>query len=488
VEERLTRRQALAAAGAAAGAVALGGRTAASLAASNPISGLRRVVRGPVVRASNSSSLVYDLRYAGVDPLAIVQPLDSADVAAAVKYCVSKGIVVRARSGGHSYGGYSTVEGGVVLDLRRLNGVRLSGGQARIGPGAQLIDVYRKLAASGLTVPAGSCPSVCVGGHATGGGMGLAGRKLGLLLDRVAAITVVTADGRVRQVDATGAGSDLFWALRGGGGGNFGIVTGFAMRPARVPRTASWFSVSFPYSQASAAINAWQQWGPSTSRNVTSVLTLTDSRVGVAGQSFGSEAQLRGLLAPLRRVAGAQVSVGTSSYFGLQQRWAGCANVSVPACHTRGTAPGGTLPKARYAAKSRYFSKPLSSAGRSALLRAIARAPSQSTFLLDSWGGVINAVAPGATAFVHRDALFSIQELTYFSAGATSAHLAWLQSADATLAPFSNGEAYQNYIDPTLNGWRQAYYGANYSRLASIQAKYDPDLAFRFKQSIGSAT
>jgi FAD binding domain-containing protein/berberine-like enzyme len=486
-EEGLTRRQALVAAGAAAGAVALGGRTAASLAASDPVRALRRVVKGPVFRVPNSSSLVYDLRYAGVRPLAVAQPESSADVAAAVKFCVGRGIPVAARSGGHSYAGYSTQSGGVVLDLRRLNGVRLSGGTATLGPGAQLIDVYRKLNARGVTVPAGSCPSVCIGGHATGGGMGLAGRKLGLLLDRVVGLTVVTADGRVRQVDGSGAGSDLFWALRGGGGRNFGIVTAFEMRPAAVPRTGSWFSVSVPFSQASAALAAWQAWAPHTSTNVTSIVSLAPGRIGIFGQSFGSESQLRGLLGPLRRVSGARVTTGTSSYFGLMQRWAGCAQLSVAACHTRGTSPGGTLPKANYAAKSRYFSKPLSSAGRAAMLRAVGRAPGGSSLLLDSWGGAINTVSPSATAFVHRDALFAVQELTYFGSGSGGAHTSWLAATDAALAPFSNGEAYQNYIDPTLKGWRQAYYGANYSRLASIQAKYDPDLAFRFKQSIGSA-
>ena len=88
---------------------------------------------------------------------------------------------------------------------------------------------------------------------------------------------------------------------------------------------------------------------------------------------------------------------------------------------------------------------------------------------MDSWGGAINTVAADATAFVHRDAICSIQEGTYFPASATRRHLAWLESADAALAPFSNGEAYQNYIDPTLKTWRKAYYASNYPRLASIQ-------------------
>ena len=132
----------------------------------------------------------------------MVQAASTQDVAAVVRWANRFDVDVVARSGGHSYAGYSTTGNGVVIDLSRLNGVRVSGGRATIGPGAQLIDMYSSLARRGLTVPGGSCPSVGVAGLALGGGHGLAGRRWGLMTDNLRALTIVTADGRIRQVDA----------------------------------------------------------------------------------------------------------------------------------------------------------------------------------------------------------------------------------------------------------------------------------------------
>ena len=108
-------------------------------------------------------------------------------MAAAVRWANSFDVRVVARSGGHSYAGYSTPRDGVVLDLSRLRGVGVSNGRATMGPGAQLIDVQRALTRRGLTVPSGSCPSVGIGGLALGGGHGLAGRRFGLTSDNLVA-------------------------------------------------------------------------------------------------------------------------------------------------------------------------------------------------------------------------------------------------------------------------------------------------------------
>src|SRR2546430_2052515 len=150
------------------------------------------------------------------------------DVQAVVRWGRRRGVRVIPRSGGHSYAGYST-GGGVVVDLSTLSGVRVAGKTAVIGPGTRLFDVYAALASRGGTIPAGSCPTVGFGGLTLGGGVGLASRKLGTTSDNVVAMTVVAGDGRVLEVDATHH-PDLFWALRGAGGRNFGIVTSFRVR------------------------------------------------------------------------------------------------------------------------------------------------------------------------------------------------------------------------------------------------------------------
>src|SRR5215216_6332471 len=186
---------------------------------------LRAAVRGrvltPGTHAYDRARPVFNRRYDGVKPPAVVQVRDVADVRAAVRWADRFDVPLVTRSGGHAYNGASTSRRAVVIDLRRLDGMRLRDGIATVGPGARNIDVYAALARHGATIPSGSCPTVGVGGLATGGGMGLAGRELGLPIDRARSFDVVTADGRKRTVDAN-RDEDLYWALRGGGG-SFGI-------------------------------------------------------------------------------------------------------------------------------------------------------------------------------------------------------------------------------------------------------------------------
>ena len=487
----LTRRE-LARRGAVAGAaLAVPGWAVEAMAAA-PLGELRRAVRGPVRTPRSSSGILYNERYDGIEPLAVLQAVDARDVQAAVRWAARHDVPIAARSGGHGYAGYASVRGGLVVDLRRLDGIAVARGSAKVGPGSQLVDVYRRLARAGVTIPAGSCPSVGVGGHALGGGMGLAGRRFGLTCDNVTSLRIVTADGRLLTCDAD-TNADLYWACRGGGGGNFGIVTSFQLKTHAVG-SASWFSISWPWASAGAALAAWQALAPGTTSRLTSIFSLGTGGSGPTvtslGQYFGSVAQLRALVRPLTAVAGARLSIGSSGYFALQKRWAGCATTSTAACHTTGTEPGDRLQRARFAAKSDYVAQQLSSAGRAAMVNAIERRQRQGAgsgaLLLDAYGGAINDVAADATAFVHRDVMFGIQELAYFGPAGQSAALSWLRSTHAALAPHTTGAGYQNYIDPTLANWRRAYYGANYERLVEVKRTYDPDGLFRFAQSIGS--
>jgi FAD/FMN-containing dehydrogenase len=468
----LTRRQVV-----AAGALAAlpPGLARLPIARRDPIDDLRRLVRGPVLRPRDSRGLVYDERWQARRPRAVVQALDAADVQAVVKWSARTKIPLAMRSGGHSYGGWSTVQNGVVLDLRRLRGIHLRGNTVTVGAGAQLIDVYAALARHGATVPAGSCPSVGLGGLALGGGMGLAARDRGLTLDNVRALELVTADGRRRQVDAH-SHPDLFWACRGGGG-TFGVATSFELR-VHPARRAAWFQCSWPAAMAEAALAAWQRFAPHTDPKLTSIFTLTPGRVTALGQYRGTERALRALVAPLTRVAGAHLVSGTAAYLDLMRRWAGCLDHSLRQCHT---VPAGVLPRARFAATSAYVAHPIDTAGRRAL---VALAGRRGALLFDAYGGAINRVAADATAFVHRSPLFCVQAIVYFDQAGTHDALHWLGQARRTLAPHSDGHAYQNYADPGLAHWRRAYYGANVSRLEHIKRTVDPDRVFHSPQFV----
>ena len=275
-----------------------------------------------------------------------------------------------------------------------------------------------------------------IGGLALGGGHGLAGRRFGLTSDNLLAARIVTADGRVRHADAD-TNEDLFWACRGGGGGNFGIVTALTLKTHRAPGGA-WFSVSWPWSQAEEALAAWQRFAPEAPPALTSILSLGTTggsgppRVAAVGQYFGDLARLRRLVAPLTRVAGASLSSGSSSYLSLVLRWAGCLDGGLAACH-RST-------RSSFFAKSDYFDKRLGPRGRAIMIDWIERRqrnPSlgSGALLLDAYGGALNRPAADATAFVHRDMLFSLQYLAYFSGGAAGrASRRWINGVVARAA------------------------------------------------------
>jgi FAD/FMN-containing dehydrogenase len=451
---------------------------------------LSEAIRGQVIRRRSpgftDAARVYNERFDAIVPQAVARPLDSADVLAAVRWGLAKGIALRPRSGGHSYAGYSTLSDGIVLDLRTLSSISVDrvAGTATVGAGAQLIDVYTALAAHGATIPAGSCPSAGVSGVTLGGGMGLAGRAFGLTADHVIGVKIVTAEGWLRTVDAT-SDPDLLWALRGGGGGNFGVVTEFTFRLRPLPAGAAYFFVSWPWESAGEALDAWLRWAPRADQAMTSIFHLKggagSTSAEASGQYLGPSDRLSGLLGALRAVPGANVSTGQESYLPLQMLWAGCSSLSQAACHTVGSAAGGTLPRESFDAKSDYLTKSLPPEGLSVLTRAVeARSAiaGSGAILFDSYGGAINHIAPDATAFVHRDVLCAMQYLSY------DGDDGWLAETWSKMRHYVSGQAYQNYIDASLPRWQQAYYGANYPRLLATRERIDPYRYFKFPQAI----
>ena len=476
---------------ASASTVLLGpGRPARAPGPPRPLA-LHDSIRGPVIYRGQpgfaNAAHVYNERFDNILPRAVARPLNALDVQSAVNWAVANNVPIRARSGGHSYAGYSVLSDGLVVDLRNMKSISVNhrAGTATIGAGAQLIDVYAGLGSQGVTIPAGSCPSVGVGGHALGGGMGLAGRAFGLAGDNIVAAEIVTADGKLRTVNQR-TNPNLLWGLRGGGGGNFGIVTQITFKTHRMPSTAAYFFVNWPWSEASNAIEAWLGWAPHARDQLTSILHLNagggSNSINVTGQYFGPSSDLGGLLAPLTQVRGATVATGDQAYVPLQLRWAGCLTIGLTACHTVGTRPGGTLPREFFDAGSDYVNQPFSRAGRQTLISVIeqrAGQPGSGAILFDSYGGAINRIHPSATSFVHRNALSCIQYLTYDGGSG------WLNAARAAMRPYVSGMAYQNYIQYGLSNWQHAYYGANYPRLVQLQRAIDPHHKFNFPQAIG---
>lgn len=457
------------------------------------VDALRAQVQGTVLSRGSSgfsqATSLYNLRFRS-NPVLVVRPIAETDVRAALQWSLQHGVPFGVRSGGHSYIGASATQG-LLLDLSSLSEVEaLGGGNYRIGPGASLKRIYSRLACDARSIPAGTCDTVGFGGIALGGGVGYLMREHGLTIDRIRSMRVVLADGRIVTA-SDGSESELFWALRGCGGGNFGIVTSFEVESVQ-QKPLQQLTWNWSWNDAESAFDRWQR-------------VLVEGALPRHSVSYISLGLGSGAISPT-------LSAGVISTGSMVDAWAAADLFTGPA----GVPPAGAfawaqLPQpvcnsaevpafSRYKAKSAMLYAPMDPSGvqvmRQQLEARVGRSdlPSNNqawmTFL--SLGGAVADVAAGDTAFPHRQALADLQYLAYWpdgSAATAQANLQWMREAYAATFPIVSmgGEGcYANYCDDDLleADWPRLYYGANLARLRQVKATYDPMDAFRGLQSI----
>ncbi|GAA4719183.1 FAD-binding oxidoreductase [Nocardioides conyzicola] len=439
-----------------------------------PWSQLRRHVQGSLARPGGPTydqvRLLQNPRYDGQRPLAVLTVASAQDVATGLAFAQEHGLPLAIRSGGHSYPGWSG--GGspraLVLDCRSLSDVRVDGATATIGAGATLAPVYDRIGGAGRAIAGGSCATVGVGGLTLGGGVGVLTRAMGLTCDAVRSMEVVTADGRVRTASADEE-PDLYWALRGGGGGHLGVVTSFEFDTVAAP-TVSTVYLEWPFAAAAKVIDAWQDWAPTADARLWSTLKalggeahpgeptllLSGTWVGPTG-SF--DAQLAGLLdhvpAPSVR------STHTRSYRDQMAAFAGSGA------------------REAFAATSHVAYDALDHRGIADLLDQVQGAQAsgikEAGVSMDALGGKVRELAPDDTAFVHRQALATVQYTATFPPGRATTADAYVHGFRAAMLPHWGHHAYVNYADPTITDYRAAYFGSNADRLAQARTAYDPD-------------
>jgi FAD/FMN-containing dehydrogenase len=421
------------------------------------------------------------------------------DVRTVLSFAQHHDLHVAVRSGGHNAAGWSTTTG-LVLDTSRLRGLAVGASTVSLGPGTHGVDAVGALSGQGLAVVTGSCPTVCAGGYLQGGGFGPLSRKHGMACDRLVAAEVVLANGSVVRADAD-TNPDLYWALRGGGGGNFGVVTRFEVRPIPVTRLPN-FVLTWPFDAAASVIAAYQDWmavaPDDLEANVTVLQAGPAPTVMLSGTWQGGDpAGLTPYLDALVSAAGTPSSrtVTDLSYRDAMMRTFGCADKTTEQCHRVGDNPEALLPRHSYGVgRGRMIGSPLTSTAIDEALTAFAApgATGQFRVLNLSWlAGRVNRVPRTATAYVHRNTLamlgFTATLPTNTPTPEQEAAVAtWTDAGMAVADRYGNGENYQNTVDSRLTDWRSAYYKENYPRLVRVKRCYDPAGFFRFPQAVGA--
>lgn len=423
-------------------------------------------------------------------PQAVVRCAGVEDVVEALGFARSCGLRFALRSGGHSFAEHSSTDG-LLIDLSGLSGVTVRDALVTVEPGVRVGQLTDLLAAEDRMVPCGWSRAVGVTGAALGGGFGVFSRLYGLGCDHLAAAQVVLADGCVVWADADRE-PDLYWALRGAGGGNFGAVTSLVFRTRPVV-PAMRFELHFGYQDAAAVVDAWQRWAPDQASELNTELAVVagdDPAVppvlvvfGVAVADRGdTEALLERFVA---RVGAAPVAANLGAMSGRD-----AARYHVDPDWEPSPMPPDVRPGLRVV-RSQFFDRSLPARAVADLVtwfgsRRVAGQIRELEFV--PWGGAFARVAPDATAFPHRRARFllrhTVQVGSRADARARWTARQWVTGSWSTVRPYGSGGAYVNYPDPDLPAWARAYYGDNLERLIEIKAKHDPTALFHSPQAI----
>ena len=416
----------------------------------------------------------WNLNYASTLPRAIARCASPEDVRTSLLWAASNGVPLAIRSGGHSYAGYSTTNG-LLIDVSLMNevGIPDGDGRVRMGGGARNANVYAGLRPVSRAITHGRCMAVGVAGLVLGGGIGFSQRRRGLTCDQLTETEIITAAGE-RLLCNERENPDLFWACRGGGGGNFGVNVSFTFQAFPVDVVTAFKLVWTD--RLDEVLPAALDLLPATPDRLgckLSVETTTPLELELIGQLVGTEAELRALLAPLYIGAPGKEIISTLSYWDGQGILAEDDNDQYT--HER----------------SRYAFKPIPTEGAHLILDFLRKWPGThdtAVWKMFLAGGAVASIAPEATAFVHRKALMLTTvdlDWTEEDDEATVArNEAWLNEFHAAMQPFTSDQSYQNFIDGAETDYLRAYYGANLERLVEVKRRYDPDNLFRFSQSI----
>lgn len=403
------------------------------------------------------------------------------DVANAIRWARKNNVPIRPRSGRHALEtNLSQVNGGIVIDVSEMKKIKLNkkSGTVVVETGNRVGRIVDTLARQGYIAPFGDSPTVGIGGITLGGGIGPLQRTIGLISDNLLELEMVDAKGRIIRANKK-RNSDLLWASRGGGGGNFGVYTKYKFKVLRAPAKATVFSITWPWAQFEKVVKKWQVWAPNASTKLGSELNVGPKKggnVSMLGLYLGSKSEALRQLEPI-------LSVGTPTQKTIR---------FLP--YTEATkfllAPDPVLTQ-RYSNQfsSSFGRRPFPDKAfkimREFLEKAEGGTPAGFFFL--NWGGAISRIAPKSTAFYWRKAKFYVEwNSSWVKPSHAARNIALARNTRKKLQPYIVG-SYINVPDQGIKNSGPVYYGKNYARLRKVKAKYDPSNVFNNPQSIPPA-
>lgn len=422
------------------------------------------------------------------------------EIVRAVTCAVASDLAPVPRSGGHSYEVLSSMDGSLVIDMAEMTAVEVTEENedegwaiATVEAGARLGRVYLELdSQGGYSFNAGTCPTVGVGGHISGGGYGVSSRKYGLAADLTTEMRVVLYNGTVVTANEK-ENSDLYWALRGGGAGSFGIVTLFTIKVYKIPEVAV-FNLQFDPDYNADVLRAWMDYFPTADERITTQLNVQGSGATLTGQFLGSKKDLNAIFNE-----SGLLDLGDDALTS-DTRLDDCTPIGAKAFIWKGncnatdefdvTVHLTTADKDYSRIRGGYAVTVMSDEGIDAVVEYANSVPSTTWAYIqfEAYGGVFADQENDMTPWAHRDAVYSMQigVGTVKDEPETSTSYQWIDNFIDALATHLDGGNYQNYCDLDLgDDFGDKYWGAeNYARLQQIKAAYDPTDVFRSAQSI----
>jgi len=451
---------------------------------------LRMAVRGAVLTPQDPGYADVRPPYNAMhpsNPAIVVQATGTADVVSAVNFARDHGLLLAVRGGGHSVAGLSSVDGGLLIDLARMNGVDVDpeARTVRAQGGALIGDLDHETQAFGLVAPSGIVSDTGIAGLTLGGGEGWVRRKFGMSVDNLLSAQVVCADGQVRTASAD-SNPDLFWGLRGGGG-NFGVVTSFTFRCHPVGPEVAFAGVFHPVSDAENVYRKYRDWAATVPDEISSMIGCTTLPASehtppeihntpfiVTGAVYaGDAAEGMRIIQPLREIGTPLVDIsGPLPFAGVQ--------AAFDEFFKRGTL--------RSYWKSTYV-EALTDAVLDIVVEKAQNRPQDRVFVIAfQMGGAINAVGADETAYSERKANWMVSiDGNWTESKDDESVVAWVREAWGAVDALGTGTTYLNFTgvsDEAATVGVESAFGKNLARLAELKKKYDPANLFRLNNNI----